>query len=437
MSYRIIALIAVLLPLLCGCASDSTSPAFTSPPPEKTKSDVKLKSPLNGDRESAATRFIDVTPFTQLSDAWDEKSGSGAMSDSYTRLIIQSSTDMHAAGSTGEVVSYPYRARPWLDRFFVGKDYGINFTAKVTVGPFEATAPLLTLSHQSNRSVGERWERVVYHSIQNFPLFLVKGNGENSIAVARFSVKGSEELQSRIAASAVQVALNVARAVAPEAAVVTRLSQQSSKDKAQAIDNAVGKLFGVGISEENWSDRDMRRWKRDGGVSVTLKIPENEGDWGGEKLATVGTWTIAFDDPRPSIFSDWRICSPDVAPRCADNRAQAITAVHGAINAASVLSFSLVDNGNTLGTIRSYLAQQDWYASAQTELAGANAAAAAGLLCRRIRNSITEMSLNGVDADIVVWAVAKGMPLPSGAADAMRASPDCNSVAAIDKVNGR
>jgi hypothetical protein len=49
---------------------------------------------------------------------------------------------------------------------------------------------------------------------------------------------------------------------------------------------------------------------------------------------------------------------------------------------------------------------------------------AANNLCRRVRNEITSLGLNGFDADIVLWAVWTGMPLPDNKPDPTKMA-DC------------
>ena len=111
----------------------------------------------------------------------------------------------------------------------------------------------------------------------NFPLFLVKTDGSASIPTVKLSVKGTKSYSSRGAATAVQVALGVAQASGQPASVVTRISEQSTKDKARAVDDAISKLFGSGITEEHWSDRDLRTWSisekhQPRGVRVTFRF---------------------------------------------------------------------------------------------------------------------------------------------------------------------
>src|SRR5690606_22470997 len=153
---------------------------------------------------------------------------------------------------------------------------------------------------------GEQWNRVVHHTKSNFPLFLVKTDGSASVPVIKFSVSGTKSYSSKGAAAAVGVALAVAQATTQPISVVTKLSEQSTRDKARAIDGAIARLFSSGITEEHWSDRDLRLWRigatnAPSGVTVRFAIPGDENSWNSESLY-IGSWTVTFDYPRPSIF---------------------------------------------------------------------------------------------------------------------------------------
>lgn len=389
--------------LLAGCAGLSTPEADRNP---AVKVAGSIASPLN------------ITPLSGFVDEWSSKSAAGGdFSGAYTRLMIFSDT---VAGADGDTAELKYEKRSLLTRALFGKDFSINLTAYVSVGSYETTVPLATIGHQSN-SDGELWSRVIHHSKSDFPLFLVKNDGSASIPTVRVGVAGTKTYTSRGAATAVQAVLGIVRATSASSAVVTRLSEQSTKDRARAVDDAISKLFASGIAEDHWSDRDLRTWSvdkgRPRGASVDFRIPGDESDWNSTPHS-VGRWTITFDFPRPSIFADWRICGDDNSmPRCAATREKAERKVHEDLDAGEVLNYALLNGANGLGTIRAILSQQDWYVAVQSALADkdkAKASEAAGGMCRRIRNEITGLGLNGFDSEIVVWAVVHGMPLPGG-----------------------
>jgi post-segregation antitoxin (ccd killing protein) len=350
-------------------------------------------------------------------------------SDTYTRLLIIGTDFADRAGSAGEPNEnfLPYDSRGTIKRYLSGKNYTTNLTAKVVVGTFEATVPLATVTHRSD-SNGEHWARSIHYNALNFPLFLVRSDGAASIPSITFTLNASNEMTSMGAAAGLQAALTIARATGTAASVVTQLSEQATKERARAIDNVVSKLFSSGIQEEHVSDRDLRLWQSDNGkpvgVAVEFAVPSEEGNWKSTPNK-VGKWTFSFDFPRRSIFSDWRICGEVRLPKCTLNREESQKKILQDIDASSVLNYGLLNT--YLGSIRSYLGQQDWYMSAINGMSNSDAKtreSAANNLCRRVRNEITSLGLNGFDADIVLWAVWTGMPLPDNKPDPTKMA-DC------------
>ena len=372
---------------------------------------------------------VNITPLSSYSDDWSPDSAAGGdFADAYTRLLILSRVNGAGAGAGGEASGdLAYKSRPWLARALVERDFSVNLTAKVSAGSFEATVPLATVSHQSG-SQGEQWSRTIHHTRQNFPLFLVPASGSASTPTLRITVNGDRSYSSRAAATAVQVALNVANVTGQTSRVITALSKDSARNQARAMDEAISKLFGSGLTEEHWSDRDLRYWSADAthrprGARVSFEIPSKPKDWNSPPLE-VGEWTVTFDYPRPSVFADWRICGAAALPRCAATRDLARTQVLREISAGEILNYPIAEGEQGLGTIRAYLAQKDWFTTSQAALADPRKrGATANALCRMIVNEITGIGLNGFDADLVVWAVTNGMPIAN--VQALKGAEDC------------
>jgi len=410
-NYRFLVPVVLSVVLLAGCAKKVRS---LPPPPT---------SPPRGGVGSAP-KAIDITPLSRYQDEWGAAQAGGYdFADAYTRLVIYSDV---AEDKPNVDEKLGYESRHWLSRALVDKDYALNLTVKVIAGAFEATVPLATVSLQSG-SKGEKWARTIRHDRQSFPLFLVPSSGGAATPTLGFAVSGDRSYESRAAAAALQVALGIAKLADPEAPVVTTLTEKKSREQARAVDDAISQLFSSGLSEEHWTDRDLRLWSVDGrrprGVKVTFRIPTDSNDWN-SSAAEVGTWTVSFDFPRPSVFSDWRICGPVGLPRCAASRAEAEANALRELDPSQVLNTSIAPGEQGLGSIRAFIAQKDWYTAAQVALATPGKQnGAASTLCRTLSNEVTRLGLNGLDAAIVVWAVAEAMPLPEHAA--LGTAPDC------------
>jgi len=202
--------------------------------------------------------------------------------------------------------------------------------------------------------------------------------------------------------------------VAPEAGVLSSLTAESSKNRSKAIDMAIGQLFSNGLSEEHILHRDFLNWNQAGGVVVALQLPISElGDWQSQ-LIPVGSWTITFEAPRPSIFSDWKICPAKADVRCAATRAAALAALRKELSARQVLNYSLLAENRELATMENLVTRNQWYitaAGAYSNDAVKDAAVADGV-CTEIQNIVVKLGLNHDDADIVTWAFIRGIPAP-------------------------
>lgn len=382
----------------------------------------------------AATPSINLTPLSKYTDDTIDltKAKGGVYSNSYTKLIITSV--MPPRGGEGNSRDLPYNERFFLARAILGKEFSINLTAKVKVGEYESTIPLSSISHQSNSS-GEKWIRAIYHNHSDFPLFLIRTDGAASTPTITFQVKGDKTYTSRGAVAALNAVLAVAKATTAPVSFVSKLTEQNTKDEARALDSAISSLFSSGITEQHWTDRDLRYWQYDAskpvqqGVKVIFSIPENENDWNAPSYK-VGDWTLTFEEPRPSIFSDWKICPGNNKPeiRCATDRTDAITKVKADITPAQVLNYQLVRSGNSLGTVRAYLAQQTWFSSGLQEISSDADGAKLNKFCNNIANTIADTGLNSVDVGIVTKAVLYGTPGITYKPASLTAASACQSI---------
>lgn len=393
-------------------------------PPQPTSPGEKGAPPTESDQH-----WISITPFTQVS-RYDCESPSKSkceirfnddISGAYTRLIVYNEEGLGGANAAN-AQELQYTSRGWLSRLFHGVHRTISLTAKIGVGSFAATVPLVTIDHISNKTTGESFSRVIYHQAKNYPLFLVRRDGSNSIVSAQFIVKANDQSQFDAAGPALRLIQNVATLVAPPAAVLTTLTAQSTKNVAIALDQSIGQLFTTTIDEEQWVDDDIHTWGQR--VSVTFKIPEGDSDWTATPDRTIGTWHVGFDFPRPSIFSDYQICPARTKlphERCMSTFAKAAAAVtakvnNGQVSPEQVLSFHLLGNQPNVDTIKKYLLQQDWYQKEYSALSSAkdkpgDLSKAVASFCRSIKETIVELGLNSLDAGIVVFSASKALDL--------------------------
>lgn len=396
--------------LLTACATTALPPpTLTSTPPTVSGGGTPGGGGGGGGGGSGAATpvpLVNITPFSALTAGFANQP-SIALPDAYTRVVVSNTAIAQGGPGASEL---PYVQRNWFKRFFVGKHTSTNLTIKVSAGAFTATIPLVSIDHVSTKSDGESFTRIIYHQAENYPLFLVRRDGSNDVIAVRTTVKISDQVQSGAAGAALQVAQNVARTVAPQATVVTTLSAQSTKNVATAIDDAVNKLFAASVDEEQWTDNDVRFWGS--GIQIDFYIPGTEGKLQSTPVK-VGTWTLRFANPRPSVFSDIEVCSGDATTRCKADFKAAAQAAQAEVSPTDVLQFELTNSTGDLGTVSAYLKKQDWYTTALQAFSGTPTAADAVKFCQSIKSTISGIGLNSVDQGIVANAVVKGLPLPA------------------------
>lgn len=396
---------------------------------------------------------VDLTPFTRFEDRWFQASShgygqGGIFEGNYTRVLIQPAGE---ASATGDGTPLGYAPRGWLARLLVGKSFSVNFTLGIKAGLYTATIPVVTLSHASSLNEGEQWSRSIGHTLDNNPLFLVNGSDSTATPEITFELKGGIKYTSTVASRAVDVATKLAGDISPAAPFVTTLSAPALANQALALDSAISSLLGSGIDEKNVTQDPIRWWRYDQGMQIALSIPASEHNFNSAGSMPVGTWRLSFEEPRPSVFVEWRICPgfPVVVPagvfppmlfnpanRCAADRATAIKLVHRELDPAKVLNTALAGFGpqgsaaTSMGTISAYLSQQDWYKAALAVLGDeAKGADAAAPFCKHVRLDIVAVGLNDVDADIVLWAIDKATPeLSAKAIHALEHDDTCGAV---------
>jgi hypothetical protein len=371
-----------------------------------------------------STPNLDVTPMTTYSDA-DTSSSAISFSGAYTRLIITSR--LAESNDNAKHLAYPAgTTRTWLQNMVVGQQYDVNLAAKLKVGEYEETVPLITLSRTSDKN-GDSWIRDITHDRRSFPWFSVNSGADASVPRIAIDFNGSKRIGSGVAGTALQVALAGIKMVAPEAGVVTRLSTNTAKDKAAAIDQIIGKLFSNKLNERHTSERDLTKWSPGGGLNVELSVPVEDAKWDG-KLSIVGIWNINFEPPRASIFSDWYICATEeMGKRCKTTLVSAAVEAVKEIEMSKVLAHPLIKTSAGDLSIKDYLHQQSWFTAAESTLSGVEQLdqwQAEGL-CRATMDAMLKLGLNFIDSRLVVRAVVTGMQHNKSAHPTTWTGPNC------------
>ncbi|QCB38961.1 hypothetical protein E5554_14695 [Sphingobium sp. PAMC28499] len=382
--------------------------------------------------------FIMLTPATRLSDA-----GPGVYipSGTYTRLNITSANASNVGSEQMDRQVYPYKSRSAIARFFVGKRHSVTLSAKVTSGAFVATVPLVTVAHDSTRSEGEVFNRIIRQEARDFPLFLVRSNSASDVASATLDLKGTDKVESSAAGSALSAVVAATKLIAPAEPLLTTLSANTGKDTATAIDLAINQLFSRSIAEKHAVDRSVRLWTP---IVVNLHLPRKQGAWSKLKQSGnpsqptledldyvhIGRWTLMFEAPRASSFASVTVVCPEGTTADEGCQAALTTARASAIAEArqhygDILAFPLTSDGtSTTGSLASYLRQLDWWAEGVKALDVSGATADA--FCRLIRGALTNIGLNDSDAALAAEAVAQSPMVTPKEGALMHSSVACH-----------
>ena len=123
----------------------------------------------------------------------------------------------------------------------------------------------------------------------------------------------------------------------------------------------------------------------------------------------MGAWTIGFAPPRASLFSSYRVCDVAGDAFCKTTFKDAAVEAYKVIP-RDVLSFNLSPNL----PVGRWVEQAEWWKTTRERfsLDRDYDLAVANDLCNRAASELSYAGLNGVDSDLVLWAMLEGSPRP-------------------------
>lgn len=398
---------------------------------------------------------------TRLSEITDRTTSSD-YSDMYVRIRLQAREgcvdlnpspkcrqpggkpiDQNAQGDDQTNDSMGYPPTGIFSRYFVQPQRSVTVSANLSAGAFVATVPLLSLSHAGGRT-GDVWNRTVYSRIEDFQWFLVRRDGSNSVLSARFTLSATKSIQFQGAVTGLNVAVALARQLAPQGTLLTELTANSAKTRADALDKTISNLFAMQIAEVHAVDLDVRKWSRNDALTLGVSVPSGPDINGNVK--PVGIWTLSLEGPRPSIFADVRICPPKEGSSCVEEPGKAKEKVIGSVRASDVLSFPIIPltpPNAALGTIATYISQHDGFSTGIASImaekdAGAGTPATGSLasaqICKSVLQWTSALGFSSLDQDIILWAIATAMPSIQAKVGAkLLAACHDDTVAALEK----
>lgn len=386
------------------------------------------------DRGNLAAIYVRIYPAT---------GGCSVRPDMYTRVVAYLTLDKLNQ-------PFPYRRNGLLDRF-LGKTFSLAESAKVTVGQYVVTIPLMVVSHDSSYKKGEIFQRTFTLENHTLPLFLLRADGNSDAAGVVLQTRLTKGPQSTIASDVTQISSQVLNIALPSSGVVTALNQEKVKDAASAIDQAINAFFGTRITETQIHDLRLQSGEA---IAFTLYADVGNAKTDPEPFAN---GVIAFAPARLSIFDPTTVCFPkagetvtkdtgcdyrfdgekgcainDISPTCQGDafalpRKHVIESVRPHI--AATLEFKLLDANQSFGTVASYLRSQSWWEPGVEAISADPSKAAAGQIanaakdfCAHVRASIAAVNLSTLDADLIAEAIGSSDLVKPDAAAAVKAN---------------
>lgn len=326
-----------------------------------------------------------------------------------------------------------YRAeRPtWLARIFSEEERSVVAVARISVlnPSLQMTVPLYSVSYNSGGSSGEAWATAITSSYVRSPLFRVTGNSRFSLNV---TTNTSDATQSSGFSTAISALTGAIELVAPEAGLLTTLSEDTTKSRATALDSAISDLLSYSISEEiefgrminSWEpgaliqldgcapfvrgEGDAPRWARSDNVSLQNNVLcANDRDLDGRQNNYVGSWRLVLTCPQFSIFSPRTICDSDNKIVDISTLARR-NAINGEIALLVADSLVLEEPMGENATIRSLVRGGDFFI-AFVDVADPDATQY-GRFCASTLDVLRQSGLTGVDSALGLRATLRLMP---------------------------
>lgn len=354
-------------------------------------------------------------------------------SDLYSRFILISGDERIGAGPSDDMTTYRnYRAeRPgWLARIFTERERSIVAVAKISLlnPSLEMTVPLYSVSYNSGGKGGEAWATAMTASYVRSPLFRVTANSRFAVDV---STDTSNATQSSGFSTAITALTSAVQLVAPEAGLLTTLSKDSTRDRANALDSAISKLLSYSVSEHIEFGRMINTWQPGAAIRfdgcapfVRVEAPDdsaataqpvdpgspncaNDLDLDGQKNHYVGNWRLVLTCPQFSVFSPRTICKSrgefeDIATPSA--RSDIGMKIAGAVQDSLVLEEPLGENA----TVRSLIRGSDFFTAF---IAAQNRDAEKyGMFCASTMDVLRQAGLTGLDSALGLRATLRLMP---------------------------
>lgn len=283
---------------------------------------------------------------------------------------------------------YQDERRPWLKRFFFGKNAEklLKLSVLLKPGDVKFEAPLTSLVRHSNKQ-GEDWSTSIHNDRILTPYFRAD---VGSTVTFEITVKSTRDYDATIGADVLDLITQASALIAPTAPLITAENKGRFNAAATFLDKAVDGLLKVAIEEKSLSDIQLSPGS-DGAVLavLTVNLPMANNTFANAAFPnrTLGQWVIYAERLRPSMMGD-----------VSGGRVQ-----RGSTSPAAILGYLVGDKK----TLREALGASKGVVAARDALVTENGAEIenkARVLCRVIAAEAERLELAPADVGATAWA---------------------------------
>jgi len=331
--------------------------------------------------------------------------------------------------------SYRSERPSWLARLFTEEERSIVAVARISVlnPSLEMTVPLYSVSYNSGGKSGEAWATAMTSSYVRSPLFRITGNSRFAVNV---NTSTSDATQSSGFSTAISALTSAVELMAPEAGLLTTLSEDATRDRATALDSAISSLLSYSVSEEIEFGRMLNTWEpkahirldgcapflraegdppRNGGTVATTDqsmagdnvMCANGRDLDGQQNHYVGSWLLVLTCPQFSVFSSRSLCKSDNTLEDISTAAKR-SAIQGQVAGTVADSLVLEEPMGENATIRSLIRGKEFFI-AFVDVENPTTAQY-GQFCASTMDALRQAGLTGLDSALGLRATLRLMP---------------------------
>lgn len=245
--------------------------------------------------------------------------------------------------------AYERESRSAFVRLFVGREWSMVGSLRIDLHDPDTTfvVPLATFSYRGLSGKGQTWSTNLVSDDQTLDFFRI---GPTTSAKITVSAAATTTLQVQAASTVLNVLSDLASIASPGGALVTALNRDALQQTSRTLDNALSSIWGQNTEESHATARQLSEWYPGARFIIQLTLPKYvRGERSttpapdGKEPRLTRWYELTLSCPRRSIFISFVECK-DRSPAAA---AKVLATLSRRVTAQQVLSLK-VQNGVTL-----------------------------------------------------------------------------------------